>query len=71
MVEVQEEKLLSRLEHFMCQAEVLSPPFPQLSRSQRDTLLQGTFNVTLNSPLSGDQTQLETAAKKQTFVLGV
>jgi len=49
----------------MCQSEVLSPLFPQLSTSQRDTLLQGTFNVTLNSPLTGDQTQLETAAKKQ------
>jgi len=55
----------------MCQVEVLSPLFPQLSRNQRDTLLQKTFNMTLNSPLIGEQTQLETAAKKHIFVLGV
>jgi len=51
----------------MCQVEVLSPLFPQLSRSQRDTLLKETFNTKLNRPLIGEQTQLETAAKKHTF----
>ena len=45
----------------------------QMSKSQRDTLLQGTFNATLSNPLSEDQTaQKASAGKKRTaFVIGV
>ena len=45
----------------------------QMSKSQRDTLLQGTFNSTLDNPLSEDQTaQKASAGKKRTaFIIGV
>lgn len=45
-----------------------------MSKSQRDTLLQGTFNATLDNPLGEDQTaaQKASAGKKRTaFVIGV
>ena len=42
-----------------------------MSKCQRDTLLRGTFNITLSNPLGENQAQLETAAKKQTFILEV
>lgn len=45
----------------------------QMSKSQRDTLLQGTFNSTLDNPLSEDQTaQKAPSGKKRTaFIIGV
>ena len=45
----------------------------QMSKSQQDTLLQGTFNATLDNPLSEDQTAQKTSAgrKRTAFVIGV
>jgi hypothetical protein len=45
----------------------------QMSKSRRDTLLQGTFNATLDNPLSEEQAaQKAPAGKKRTaFVIGV
>ena len=45
----------------------------QMRRSQRDTLIQGTFNTTLDNPLSDDQAGRKSSGdkKRTAFVLGV
>ena len=40
-----------------------------MSKCQKDTLLRGTFNITLSNPLGESQTQLDTAAKKKEIYL--
>lgn len=58
---------------------VPGPGSYQLSRTQKDTLLQGTFNSTLANPLCSSSSNSQeknrmdvvTSAKKQAFVLGV
>lgn len=45
----------------------------QMRRSQQDTLIQGTFNATLDNPLSDDLIgcKSSTGKKRTAFVLGV
>ena len=45
--------------------------YMQFSKADRDTLLQGTYNVSLNNPLAPSDGSSENMTRKQTFVVGV